>query len=190
MKPSFRISNFFPFKDRVPKRIRSGVVYKFTCPSCQVGYIGKTDRHLHTRFCEHAGISELTGKAVKTPGVSAIRDHFTSTGHAFNIDCFEILCGHSISETLLIQESLYISILKPTLNAQVASLPLHLFQLLFKLFTNFPKCNSFFQFVFCLFIHCIYIYFYFILVYIITLMMATVMPKRWISILSSNQYHA
>ena len=127
MKPTFRIGSLFPVKDRVPKRMRSGVVYRFTCPSCQAGYIGKTDRHLHTRFCEHAGISQLTGKAVKTPGPSAIHDHSRSSAHAFDIDCFEILCSHHNSEALLIHESLYISIHKPVLNAQVMSFPLLLF---------------------------------------------------------------
>ena len=59
---STRISSFFPFKDKVPKLMRSGVVYLFKCRCCSASYVGQTMRHLHTRISEHLGISPITGK--------------------------------------------------------------------------------------------------------------------------------
>ena len=41
-------------KDKVPKQNKSNVVYKFTCPKCNINYIGKTDRTLLERVKEHA----------------------------------------------------------------------------------------------------------------------------------------
>ena len=48
-RSSTRISSFFPFKDKVPKFLRSGVVYLFKCRCCSASYVGQTTRHLHTR---------------------------------------------------------------------------------------------------------------------------------------------
>ena len=50
---STRISSFFPFKDKVPKFFRSGVVYLFKYGCCSASYLGQTTRHLHTRVSEH-----------------------------------------------------------------------------------------------------------------------------------------
>ena len=41
-------------KDRTDKELQSSVVYKFSCPGCQLSYIGKTDRCLRTRIKEHS----------------------------------------------------------------------------------------------------------------------------------------
>ena len=60
-----KISNFFTFKDKIPSLLRSGIVYKFQCGSCNATYYGKTKRHFKVRMCEHLGISALTGKRVK-----------------------------------------------------------------------------------------------------------------------------
>ena len=37
-----RLKNYFPFKDFVPKTLRSSLIYKFSCGSCRASYIGKT----------------------------------------------------------------------------------------------------------------------------------------------------
>ena len=47
------IRNFFTFKDKVPSLLRSGIVYKFQCGSCNATYYGKTKRHFKVRMCEH-----------------------------------------------------------------------------------------------------------------------------------------
>ena len=40
--------HFFTFKDRIPKSLRSHVVYSFTCQCCTALYGGQTTCHLHT----------------------------------------------------------------------------------------------------------------------------------------------
>ena len=79
-KATVRLSSLFSYKDKVPGNLSSGVIYKFTCGTCNGTYIGKTKRHLKTRYCEHLGISALTGKPVRTIKPSAISDH-RKVGH-------------------------------------------------------------------------------------------------------------
>ena len=61
-RPICRVSIFFVFKDRLPITMRSCVVYKITCRSCQASYLGQTFRLLHIRMSEHMGISTYTEK--------------------------------------------------------------------------------------------------------------------------------
>ncbi len=70
-------SIFFPFKDNIPHELRSLVVYKFSCSDCNITYVGKSKRHLKTRACEHAGLSDRTGIILKSPQDSAIFSHFS-----------------------------------------------------------------------------------------------------------------
>ena len=121
-----RISSFFPFKDKVPKLMRCGVVYLFKCRCCSASYVGQTTRHLHTRISEPLGISRITGKPSSNPVMSSIFPHLNSTGHSANFDDFEILSSYSDTCELLIHESLLISKLKPSLNVQGSSIPLNL----------------------------------------------------------------
>ena len=125
-RSSTRISSFFPFKDIVPKLMRSGVVYLFKCRCCSASYVGQTTRHLHTRISEHLGISPITGKLLSSPVMSSISSHLNSTGHSANFDDFEILSSCSDTCELMIHESLLISKLKPSLNVQGSSIPLNL----------------------------------------------------------------
>ena len=73
-----KISNFFTFKDKIPSFLRSGIVYKFQCGSCNATYYGKTKRHFKVRMCEHLGISALTGKRVKGDDNSVVKNIFYS----------------------------------------------------------------------------------------------------------------
>ena len=57
-----RVRNFFTFKDKLPKILLSGLVYKYKCDGCNATYYGMTKRHVKARICEHLGISHLTGK--------------------------------------------------------------------------------------------------------------------------------
>ena len=75
-KSSIRMSNVFNFKDNICKELKSGVVYRFECGSCNAAYYGKTKRHLKVRVSEHMDVSPLTGKKVNTGfQSSAIKDH-------------------------------------------------------------------------------------------------------------------
>ena len=50
---SFKIKNYFSYKDPIPDDLKSFLVYKFTCASCSSSYIGETCRHFKTRIEEH-----------------------------------------------------------------------------------------------------------------------------------------
>ena len=50
---SFKIKNYFVYKDPIPNDLKSFLVYKFTCASFSSNYIGKTCRHFKTRIEEH-----------------------------------------------------------------------------------------------------------------------------------------
>ena len=90
-RSSTRISSFFPFKNKVPKFLRSGVVYVFKCRCCSASYVGQTTRHLHTRVSEHLGISPITGKPSSSPPMSSIFSHLKTTGHTANFDDFNLI---------------------------------------------------------------------------------------------------
>ena len=67
-----RVADWFHFKDRQPKHLISGVVYKVKC-SCRHYYIGETGRCLKTRFEEHSktsgsGLTEVGKHLKQNPG--------------------------------------------------------------------------------------------------------------------------
>ena len=125
-RPSLRLSHFFVFKDRIPKALRSRVVYRFKCQRCSSLYVGQTSRLLHTRISEHLGISALTGKKRVNPPPTSILSHHCDTGHPVSPDDFTILSS-SFNSELLVRESLLIRKLNPLLNANIGSFPLSLF---------------------------------------------------------------
>ena len=58
-KSQNKLAKAFRFKDRIPKELISGVVYKFQCGFCNEWYYGERVRHLNVRTGEHIGISPL-----------------------------------------------------------------------------------------------------------------------------------
>ena len=50
---SFKIRNYFSYKDWIPDDFKSFLVYKFTCADCSTNYIAKTCRHYETRIADH-----------------------------------------------------------------------------------------------------------------------------------------
>ena len=128
-KSGMKLGNFFKFKDSIPSHIRSLVVYKFKCSSCNATYIGKTERHHKVRTCDHLGISYKTGKPLKfnPDSTTAIKDHIRSTGHKNDFENFEIIaCGKNNLECL-IKESILIKKFRPQLNKQLKEFKLSLF---------------------------------------------------------------
>ena len=115
---------FSPSKTKIPKALRSCVVYSFKCRCCSASYLGQTVRHLHTRVSEHLGFSALTGRKSCRPVMSIIFSHLNSTGHTASLDDFQILSSCSSPDELLVRESLLISKYKPSLNIQGSSVPL------------------------------------------------------------------
>ena len=47
---SFKLKNYFAYKDPVPNGLKSFLVYEFTCASLSSSYIGETCRHFKTRW--------------------------------------------------------------------------------------------------------------------------------------------
>ena len=126
-KSPSRLSSVFNFKDKLPAYLVSGVIYKYTCCSCNATYVGKTKRHTHKRFSEHAGRSALTGKILKGQKSTTVRDHMLVCDNLVTRDNFEILGADSNNAHLRIKEALFTMREKPSLNIQGKSVPLALF---------------------------------------------------------------
>ena len=62
---SCKLHTLFKFKDTLDNKIRSYLIYRYTCSNCKVTCFGKTYRHFFTRVAEYMGISNLTEKRVK-----------------------------------------------------------------------------------------------------------------------------
>ena len=119
------LSHFFPFKDKIPKLLRSSVVYCYKCPSCNARYYGKTSRNLAIRCREHIGVTK-TGLRINNNS-SAVYNHSCTTGHPISPEDFSIISSTSNNSDLLIHESLLILRDRPTLNSQTSSIQLTLF---------------------------------------------------------------
>ena len=51
---SFKVNNYFSYKDPISNDLKSFPVYKFTCASCSSSYIGKTCRHFKTTIDKYS----------------------------------------------------------------------------------------------------------------------------------------
>lgn len=124
---NFRVRSFFPFKDKLPQSIRSSVIYKFSCPSCQLGYIGSSTRAFKIRIDSHLGCSSRTGLPLTRPEQSAVRLHTENICKCrLESKNFEILDSVSGESDLRVLESLYIAKEKPQLNRDSTAVPLYI----------------------------------------------------------------
>ena len=127
-KVSLRLKNYFNFKDKIKRELRSLLVNCFKCISCNAECIDKTKRHYRTRTSEHIGVSPLTGKFVKNNSqTSAVHDHMLFCVTVDGPEDFSILAKSSHNFKLEIQESILIKLVKPTLNKNISSVPLYMF---------------------------------------------------------------
>ena len=129
-KTSRRLSSCFTFKDRIPKPLMSGVIYKYTCAGCNSCYIGSTKRFWEKRLEEHIHISALTGKKLHSMQVYAPLQHVKSGNcgvDTFSREHFTIIGRETNPYILQVKESIFISNMKPQLNNNITSVPLHLF---------------------------------------------------------------
>ena len=118
------MKNYFNFKDKIKRELRSLLVYNFKCNSCNAECIGKAKRHYRTRTSEHIGVSPLTVKCVKNNSqTSAVLDHMLFSKTVVCPEDFSILANSSCNFKLEIQESILIKLLKPTLNKNISSVP-------------------------------------------------------------------
>ena len=114
-KPRRTIQSFFNFKDKVPKNMRSCIIYKYECSCCNATYYGRTKRQLHARMFQHLGLSIRTNRPLSNPPFSAIRQHSEAEDHPINKDSFSVLSGRSNEMELDIVETLYTLRDKPSL---------------------------------------------------------------------------
>ena len=127
LKNTKTIGSFFKFKDEIPKLMRSLVVYKYTCPRCNLGtYLGCTKRMLRVRINSHQGVSYRTGCNLTKKEHSNIRDHSKKCKGPISYDNFEIIEQAPDETAMLILESLSIKQLVPSLNSQSSSVPLYI----------------------------------------------------------------
>ena len=116
---SFKIKNYFAYKDLIPSDLKFFQVYKFTCASSSSSYIAENCRHFKTR------IEECIKKGKK----SHIFKHLDSSETCFdtyNSLCFKIIDKANSKFDLKIKEALHINWIKPNLNAQQNHLALTL----------------------------------------------------------------
>ena len=114
-KPIMTIRSFFKFKDKVPAKLQSSAVYKYTCSCCNATYIGKTKRQFHVRIFEHLGRSIRTNRQLSKPSFSAIRHHSEDHDHPINKESFSILSSRPTDMELSVTETLYSIKEKPSL---------------------------------------------------------------------------
>ena len=130
-KTSRRISSCFMFKDKFPKSLMSGVIYKYQCATCNRSYIGCTKRFWEKRLEEHLHVSGLTGKPLNGMQIYPPLAHVRSdscTERQITRDNFTIIGGDKKDKYLLqLKESILISTSRPALNGMITSVPLSLF---------------------------------------------------------------
>ena len=125
-KSQNKLAKAFRFKDRIPKKLTSGVVYEFECGLCNESYYGECLRHLNVRIGEHMGISPLTKRKVQPKG-SVISDHLLLCNHSPFFEKFSVLTKENKKFLLELKESLLIMRDKPCLNRNIRSASLYLF---------------------------------------------------------------
>ena len=107
---SFKIKNYFSYRDLIPGYLKSFLVYKFTCASRSVSYIGKTC-YFKTRIVEY----------IKKDKRSHIFKHLHSIAKCFdtyNSLSFKIIDKANSKFDLKINEAIRINWRKPYWNAQ------------------------------------------------------------------------
>ena len=112
---SFKIKNYFSFKDPIPNDLKTFLVYEFNCASCSSSSIGETCLHFKTRIEEH----------IKKDNKSHIFKHLHSTATCFDLYslshnslCFKIIDKATFIFDLKIKEALHINWRKTNLNVQ------------------------------------------------------------------------
>ena len=127
LQTRWKISNLFTFKVDVPSFLRSGIIYKFHCGSCNATYYDKTKRHFKVRICEHFRISALTGKIVKGDDDSAIKEYLLFCNQKPNFQDSSILAVKNNNFKVKLRECFLINRDHPLLNKNKQSLLIELF---------------------------------------------------------------
>ena len=89
-------------------------------------YFGECVRHLNVRTGEHTGNSPLTKKKVKPKG-GAVSDHLLLCNPSSCFEKFSVLTKENTKLILELKESLLIMRDKPSLNRNIRSAPLYIY---------------------------------------------------------------
>ena len=127
-KSQNKLCNNFWFKDPIPQILTSVVVYKLHCGLCNESYYRECVRRLSVRSDEHTGISPLTNKSVRPRKDSTVYYHLLNCNHSAPSEDFSILCHENKKYLLDTKESLLIMKDRPSINRNVRSVPLCLFE--------------------------------------------------------------
>ena len=101
-------------KPPVEKALRSGIVYKLTCPGCRACYVGQTIRHLQSRFREHQRPS-----AAMTQHLVKCESELGKEDRRLKLEDTEILASTQRgSMVLLTLEAIWIRELTPSINTK------------------------------------------------------------------------
>ena len=137
-----KLCNNFCFKDPVLQFLASGMVYKLQCGLCNEFYYGECVRRLAVRSGENIGISPLTNRMVQPRKESAVCRHLLNCNYSPTFKDFSVLCHENKKYRLKLKESLFIMRDRPTMNRNISSTPLYLFErvlvALFATFCGFP----------------------------------------------------
>ena len=125
-KCSSKISSMLSFKDKIPVKLQSHVVYKFKCHGCNAVYYGLCWRHIGVRWWEHLSLSWRTGEHIVSVQ-SDVNDHTKVCKTAIDLNNFEIAAREEDNFRLRIKESLFVQHHGPELNKNKYSTPLMLF---------------------------------------------------------------
>ena len=130
---SFKIKNYFSYKDPIPDDLKSFLVYKFTCASCSSSYIGKTCRHFKTRIEEHIKknnksrlFKHLHSRETCFNSYDYLCFKIIDNSNSYNYLCFKIIDKANSKFDLKLNEALHINWRKPNLNVQQSYLALTL----------------------------------------------------------------
>ena len=118
-KSASTIGAMFPYKDKMPRTVKSHIVYKIQCEACSVSYVGKTIQCLANRNARGLSGGEY----------HAFKEHAKASGtnHTYKIEDVEILASAENDYKLCIKESLLIKYLNPPLCKNKLSVPIRLF---------------------------------------------------------------
>ena len=98
------------------------------CGLCNEYYYGECVRHLTVRSGEHIGVSPLTNKRVQPSKDSAVCHHFLNCNYSPTLADFSVLCHENKKYSLELKESLLIMRDRPSMNRNVPSASLYLFE--------------------------------------------------------------
>ena len=97
----------------------SDIAYGYKCSNFKFTYYGKTYRHFFTRVAHHMGISNLSGKSLKSAKQLAVFDHLLECNCSIDFDHFDILASDAKKFRFLIKACLLIKRDQPQLNKAI-----------------------------------------------------------------------